>query len=164
MVQLVTRRDGIEIIRRILRDVRVAMLTTEGLNGEMHSRPMITQNMEFDGTVWFFARYDSSKVNEIKYQPRVNISYMGSSGYASLAGTAHIVDDTDRKRELWHDALRPWLPEGPESPDVVLICIKADSGQYWESNHSGSLDKLMTVAKIFLLRDDTTVEAGTVQM
>jgi general stress protein 26 len=164
MVQLITRRDGIEIIRRILREVRVAMLTTEGLNGEMHSRPMVTQNIEFDGSVWFFARYDSSKVNEIKYQPRVNVSYMGSSGYASLAGTARIIDDIEKKRELWHEALRLWLPEGPESPDVVLICVKADSGQYWEGNYSGSLDKLTTVAKMFLLRDDAPVETRTAQM
>ena len=164
MVQLVTRRDGIEIIRRILREVRVAMLTTEGLNGEMHSRPMVTQTIEFDGSVWFFARYDSSKVNEIKYQPRVNVSYTGSTGYASLAGTAHIVDDIGKKRELWHEALRPWLLEGPESPAVVLICVKADSGQYWDGRHSGSLDRLTTVAKMFLLRDDASAGSGTVQM
>lgn len=163
MVQLITRRDGIEIIRRILRDARVAMLTTEGLNGEMHSRPMITQNIEFDGSVWFFTRYDASKVNEIRHQPRVNVSHMGSHGYASLAGMAYITGDVDKKRELWHEALRVWLPEGPESPDVVLICVKADSGQYWEGAHSGPLDKLITVAKMFLLRDELS-ETGSIQM
>lgn len=163
MVQLVTRRDGIEIIRRILRDVRVAMLTTEGLNGEMHSRPMITQNVDFDGNVWFFTRSDSSKVNEILHEPRINVSYMGSQGYASLAGTAYIVEDIDKKRELWHDALQPWLHEGPESPDVVLICVKADSGQYWESNHIGGITKLITVAKLFVLRDEAG-ETGNVQL
>lgn len=154
MVQLVTRRDGIEIIRRILRVVRVAMLTTEGLNGEMHSRPMITQNVDFDGNVWFFTHYDSSKVNEILHDPRINVSYMGSPGYASLAGTAHIIEDIDKKRELWHEALRPWLHEGPESPEVGLICLKAASGQYWESNHIGGISKLITVAKLFDLRED----------
>ena len=164
MVQLVTRRDGIEIIKRILRDVRVAMLTTEGLNGEMHSRPMITQNMDFDGSIWFFTRYDSSKVNEIAVQPRVNVSYMGGTGYASLAGTAHVVDDIAKKRELWHEALRVWMPEGPESPDVVLICVKADSGQYWESNQIGMLSKLVTVAKLFMLHEDEPNGAGAVQM
>lgn len=163
MVQLVTRRDGIEIIRRIVRDVRVAMLTTEGLNGEMHSRPMITQNVDFDGNVWFFTRYDSSKVNEIQQEPRVNVSYMGSQGYASLAGTAYIVEDIVKKRELWHDTLQLWLHEGPESPDVVLICVKADSGQYWESNHIGGISKLITVAKLFVLRDEAG-ETGNVQM
>lgn len=164
MVQLVTRRDGIEIIRRILRDVRVAMLTTEGLNGEMHSRPMITQHFEFDGSIWFFTRADSSKVNEIKHQPQVNVSYLGPHGYASLAGTAHIVDDLDKKRALWHESLRLWLHEGPESPAVVMICVQAGSGQYWEGNQDSTLDKLLTVAKMFLLRDDAPVEAGTVQI
>lgn len=159
MVQLVTRRDGIEIIRRILRDVRVAMLTTEGLNGEMHSRPMITQHVDFDGSIWFFTRYDSSKVNEIMHRPHVNVSYQGGQGYASLAGTAYIVDDIERKRELWHEALQVWLHEGPESPDVVLIHVKAESGQYWEGHQGGTLSKLLTVAKLFVLRD----EAGNIQ-
>jgi general stress protein 26 len=154
MVQLVTRRDGIEIIRRILRDVRVAMLTTEGLNGEMHSRPMITQNVDFDGNVWFFTYSDSSKVNEILHEPRINVSYMGSQGYASLAGTAHIIDDIDKKRELWHEALRLWLHEGPESPEIVLICVEADSGQYWEGDQGGGIAKLVSVAKLFVLREE----------
>ena len=164
MVQLVTRRDGLEIIRRIVRDVQVAMLTTEGLNGEMHSRPMITLNVEFDGSVWFFAHADSSKVNEIRHQPLVNISYIGGDGYASLAGTAHIVEDSEKKRELWHEGLRTWLHEGPQSSDVVLICVKADSGQYWEGNQTNKFSKLLTVAKMFVLRDDETGESGTVQM
>jgi general stress protein 26 len=166
MVQLVTRKDGIEVIRRILRDVRVAMLTTEGLNGELHSRPMITLDMDFDGSVWFFARYDSSKVNEIQHEPRVNISYLGGSGYASLAGTAHIVHDVDRKRELWNEGLRVWLHEGPESPNVVLICVKADSGQYWEGNQTSALSKLLTVAKVFVLRDEEKEmgESGNVEL
>ena len=163
MVQLVTRRDGIEIIRRILRDVRVAMLTTEGLNGEMHSRPMITQNVDFDGSVWFFTRYDSSKVNEILHRPQVNVSYLGAQGYVSLAGTAHIVTDVQQKRELWHEALRVWLQEGPGSPDVVLIRVVAESGQYWEGNQGGKLGKLLTVAKMFVLRDEIG-ESGNVQM
>lgn len=163
MVQLVTRRDGIEIIRRILRDVRVAMLTTEGLNGEMHSRPMITQNVDFDGSAWFFTRYDSSKVNEIKHSPQVNVSYLGAQGYASLAGMAYIIEDVVKKRELWHEALRLWLHEGPESPDIVLIRVKAESGQYWEGGQGGAIGKLLTVAKMFVLRDEVG-ETGNVHM
>lgn len=163
MVQLVTRRDGMEIIRRILREVRVAMLTTEGLNGEMHSRPMITQNADFDGSVWFFTQYDASKVNEIRNEPHVNVSYVSRSGYASLAGTAHIIDDPAKKRELWHEPLRVWFQDGPESPDVVLICVEAESGQYWDGGLSGTLNELISVAKMFVLREEPG-ETGKIQM
>jgi general stress protein 26 len=37
-----------------IKDVRIAMMTTAEADGTMHSRPMATQEKEFDGDLWFF--------------------------------------------------------------------------------------------------------------
>lgn len=154
MVQLVSRKDGIEKIRQIMQEVRIALLTTENFKGELHSRPMIAQDTEFDGDLWFFSSRDSVKVGEIRKSPRVNISYLGSSGYVSLAGKARIVEDVAKKRELWHEPLRVWFEDGPESPDVVLICIEAESGHYWDGMPGNARGRMINVVKMLLLREE----------
>ena len=49
----------------LIKDIRVAMLTTVDNEGRLHSRPMATQQTEFDGTLWFFTDSDSVKVHEL---------------------------------------------------------------------------------------------------
>ena len=45
---------------------------------------------------------------------------------------------------------------------MVLICVKAESGQYWECDQSDSPGKRLTVAKMFVLHDDTPADAEPV--
>jgi general stress protein 26 len=137
-------------IRKLIKQIRIAMLTTEGANGELHSRPMQSQQTDFDGDLWFFANRYSTKVDEILLHPRVNVSYLSANGYVSLAGTAHIIEDVAKKRGLWHDSMRVWFEAGPESPDVVLICIEATSGQFWDGP-DGPFAKLISMVKMFAL-------------
>ncbi len=40
-------------LRDMVMDIRVAMITTEGTDGAMHSRPMYLQQVEEDGDLWF---------------------------------------------------------------------------------------------------------------
>jgi general stress protein 26 len=152
LVQLVPRRDGLETIRRMIRQSRLALLTTESQNGELHSRPMQTVDTEFDGDVWFFANKFSSKVSEILARPRVNVSFLNPNRYLSLAGRAEVVADLEKKRELWADMWQARF-DGPDSPDAVLIRVAAESVQYWD-DLDGPLDRAMSVAKMFVLRDD----------
>ena len=44
----------------------------------------------------------------------------------SLSGSARIVNDTDKLRELWSSFTDSWLEGGPENPNNVLIEIDAD--------------------------------------
>nr|WP_161988642.1 pyridoxamine 5'-phosphate oxidase family protein [Pedococcus bigeumensis] len=48
----------------VIKDVRVAMLTTVGGAGRLMSRPMATQE-PFDGSAWFFVRSGSPVVTEV---------------------------------------------------------------------------------------------------
>src|ERR1700760_590960 len=103
--QNMTREQMIAKVAELIKDINVAMMTTEAEDGLLHSRPMATQKTEFDGTLWFFSGLNSGKISEIDWNPEVNLSYSDGSHnkYVSVSGTADIVDDRAKKEELWSD-------------------------------------------------------------
>jgi len=146
------RRETIEKINAMITDVEVAMLTTVDADGDFHSRPMMTQANEFDGDVWFFAHSESDKVEEIRNNPNVNVAYADDGDYVSIAGTARLVYDVDKKKDLWQDKLSVWFEEGPESDSVVLIHVESKSAQYWDII-PGAIGQMINRAKVALTGD-----------
>ena len=125
----------------LIRDSKVAMLTTAAPDGQLHSRPMATQvpdSEEFDGTLWFFTRDDSPKVAEIQEDEHVNVSYADSSSqnYVSVAGRATLVHDRGKIDELWSPIHKAWFPDGKDDPHLALLRVDAESAEYWDSPSS----------------------------
>ena len=149
---MTSRPEAIEKIHDIISDVKVAMLTTVDEDGDFHSRPMVTQENHFDGDVWFFADRKSDKVREIEQNASVNVAYVDDGNFVSIAGKARIVSDIAKKQSLWHESLRVWFDEGPESSDVILIHVDAESAQYWDTP-SGALGKAVNAVKVVLTGD-----------
>ena len=54
-------RPDVRRLAELIKDARFAMLTTVAPDGSLRSRPMATQEVEFDGDLWFFAYDDSDK-------------------------------------------------------------------------------------------------------
>lgn len=147
-----SEQTGVEKIRDLIKGIKIAMLTTKNPDGTMHSRPMQTQDIEFDGDLWFFTAADADKVAEIRLHPSVNVAFSGDNKYVSLAGTAQIVSDVAKKRELWNPAIGAFFEdEGPESPKIVLIHVMADSAQYWDGP-SGFIGKTAAFIKVLVTR------------
>lgn len=70
-----TKQEAIEKLRDLIEDVEIAMLTTID-GGVLRSRPMDTQETEFDGDLWFMTSKKHHKVEEINKDNRVNVSYL----------------------------------------------------------------------------------------
>jgi general stress protein 26 len=128
-----SQQDQQEKVRDLVRSTRVAMLTSIGPDGALVSKPMATQDVEFDGDVWFIAERASEKVRNITANPRVNVSYAGRSSWVSLSGTAGVVDDPARLAELWNTFTDAWMEGGPDNPNNVLVKVDADTAEYWDS-------------------------------
>ena len=73
------RAEHIARLAELIREVRIAMLTTTRPDGRLVSRPLGTQDIEFDGDLWFATSADSAKVAEIQANPFVNVSYASPS-------------------------------------------------------------------------------------
>jgi general stress protein 26 len=129
-----TRDQMVAKVAGLIKDINIAMLTTEAEDGLLHSRPMATQKMEFDGTLWFFTGLNTGMVSEIDWNPEVNLSYAQPSDtrYVSVSGTAEVVNDRAKMEELWNDIYKAWFPQGLDDPDLCLLRVEATFAEYWD--------------------------------
>ena len=130
----------------LAKDIRIGMLTTVNSAGDFISRPMAQQEVEFDGDLWFFAERDSRKVRHITANPRVGVTLTSNDTWISLNGTAAVVDNPAKAKELWNTWVEAWMPQGPEDPSVVLIKVTADSAEYWDTP-GGRIASVLSFAK-----------------
>lgn len=137
MVRSSTDREAAEKIWNMIKGVHVAMMTTLDDNGRLNSRPMATlSHAGFeDGTLWFFTRADSHLASELDRHWRVNLAYANPDkmDYVSLSGIGEVVRDQDKIRFLWREVMSTWFPEGPDDPQIALLKINVDRGEYWDS-------------------------------
>ena len=123
-------------VRKLIEDSRLAMLTSIDEDGRLVSKPMATQEVEFDGDVYFIAERSSHKVRNITRDPRVNVAYSSSSAWVSLSGEAEVLEDADKLSELWNTFTDAWLEGGPDNPENVLIKVTGGSAEYWDTPNS----------------------------
>jgi general stress protein 26 len=133
-----TREEAIEKLNKLIEDIDFAMLTTVDTDGVLRSRPMSTQEAEFDGTLWFFTSDKTHKVEEIERDNRVNASYAEPKDnvYVSVSGTASIVKDRAKMEELWNPILKAWFPKGLDDPSICLLKVDVEQAEYWDSPSS----------------------------
>ncbi|WP_059170829.1 pyridoxamine 5'-phosphate oxidase family protein [Bacillus sp. FJAT-27445] len=127
------KQEEMETLTELIKDVDTAMLTTVTDEG-LVSRPMKTQEVEFDGDLWFFTKKETNKYEEILNDQEVNVAYAGKS-YVSVRGRAEIVEDINKKKELWSKAYEKIMQTSYDDPDVVLIKVKAEAAEYWETGN-----------------------------
>lgn len=134
------KQEEVSKLAALIKDVKIAMLTTVDQDGTMHSRPMATQQAEFDGDLWFFTDARSGKVDEVRSEQQVNVSYVNpdDSRYVSVSGLAWTVRDQAKAKELWNPALKAWFPEGLDDPNLALLKVKVEKAEYWD-NPSGKM-------------------------
>ncbi len=126
--------NDVKKLAELIKGIRIAMLTTVDENGSLHSRPMGTQEVEFDGDLWFFTDDTTPKVREVAREHQVNVSYAqpDDNRYVSVSGTAEIVKDKAKMEELWSPVLKAWFPKGLEDPNIVLLKIRVEKAEYWD--------------------------------
>jgi general stress protein 26 len=132
------RNTSIKKLGELIEGINIAMLTTIDDDGALRSRPMATQQIEFDGDLWFFAGASSAKAREIWSDKRVNISYAkpDSQRYVSVSGTAELVRDQAKIKELWNPIYKAWFPQGLEDPDLALLKVNVEQAEYWDAPSS----------------------------
>lgn len=135
------KKEAVEKLNELIKDVRVAMLTTID-KGVLRSRPMQTQEFEFDGDLWFFTSADTHKTDEIEKDRRVNVSYAApdENTYISVSGAAEIVKNRAKIEELWNPVYKAWFPKGLDDPNLCLLKISVEQAEYWDSSSSALVE------------------------
>ncbi|MEJ7592287.1 MAG: pyridoxamine 5'-phosphate oxidase family protein [Planctomycetaceae bacterium] len=149
-----TTSQDIQHLAELIKGIRIAMITTVCKDGSLRSRPMATQEPDFDGTLWFFTSADSAKAGEVEEEGQVNVTYEDSDAsiYVSISGRATLVLDRQKIEELWNQDVAPWFPGGVHDPQLALLRVDADKWEYWDCQsgvmvqRSGQLKETATEA------------------
>ncbi|MCZ2404901.1 pyridoxamine 5'-phosphate oxidase family protein [Paenarthrobacter sp. Z7-10] len=124
--------DSAKVVE-IINGTKIGMFTTVDESGALVSRPLAVQEVKDDGDLWFITDKDTSQVTQLARQGKVNVSFSSRSEWVSVSGTATVVQDMAKTKELWNQVVEAWFPDGPETPGVVLIHVESDSAEYWDS-------------------------------
>lgn len=127
----------------LVEGIEIAMLTTRRPDGHLVSRPMATQARAAGADLWFVTDGEAHKLDELEHDPHVNVSYYrdGSREWVSVSGTARVVTDRAKIRELYRPDWKAWFPDdgpgrdgGPDDPRLRLIGVDAHSVVYMVNN------------------------------
>jgi general stress protein 26 len=111
------------------------MLTTiDEETGRLRSRPMATQRKEFDGTLWFFTKIASDKVEDVEDKGDVSVTYVNADKnlYIAIQGKATVMRDLEMMEEQWHNGLTNWFPQGLDDPELAIMKVEVQNAEYWD--------------------------------
>jgi general stress protein 26 len=131
----------------LIRDIRVALLTTADREGGFHTRPVQTLQADDDGTLWFFTDASSPKVDELRYDVRVSLGYAdpAKNTYVALSGSGRLLHDAQKSKQLWSAEQRAYYPDGPTDARLAVLRVSMERAEYWIA--PGRISHLVAAAK-----------------
>ena len=130
-----------------LKKLDTVMLTTRSDNGDLHARPMAVADAEQDGELWFVSGKGSEKNHEIKNDPRAIVTGQESGLYVTLNGALDVVQDRAKIAQLWKETWKAWFPNGKDDPNITLIRLRPESGEYWDNSGAQGLKYVFEMVK-----------------
>ena len=124
-----------EVLWDLIKETRVCMLSHRHSDGSLHAHPLTTQNksLEADGCLYFFVSRSSEVGQRLRDDGNVNLAYGNpdKDTWVSVSGTARVLEDLGKKKELFNAMAKAWFPGGAEDPDMELVEVKLDEAEYW---------------------------------
>jgi general stress protein 26 len=136
-------------LREILDDAPAVLLTTRARD-RLHTVPMDLQRVEDDGTMYFATSTSTVKTSEIEADPRVQVAFQGKTRFAVVDGQARLSQDRALIDELWKEDWKLWFPEGKAQPDLAIVIVTPDRGEYWDKSGTKGLSFLYRAAKAYV--------------
>jgi general stress protein 26 len=135
MLEKMSRSDPGDFAKlgELIRDIRVALLTTVDRGGRFHTRPVQTLQVEADEALWFFTDWSSPKVDELHHDVRVSLGYAdpAKNVYVAVSGSGSLHRDIQKAKQLWSIEQRAYYPEGPEDERLALLRVLIERAEYW---------------------------------
>ena len=129
--------QDVEKLIEMVKGVRVCMLLTIEQNAKnLSGRPMSISKIDEDVTIWFFTKASSYKADKIEESKKVSIAITNesSNNYLMIHGTATLINDKTKMKELWSSILKAWFPLCLNDPDMILIKVTPNEVNYWDTN------------------------------
>ena len=128
---LVDELRGVEIVMLSSMDSSIDAIANP--SGQLTSRPLVLQEVDIDGCLWFFIGRSSELADDLRLNPQVVISHVDvlEARYMSVSGRAVLVEDPAHASALWQTAYLKWFPLGITDPELLLIRVEAHRAERW---------------------------------
>lgn len=123
----------------LIEGIEIAMFTTRRPDGRLVSRPMATQTQAEGTDLWFVTDVESSKLDELEFDPQVNLAYYRdrTREWVSVSGIATVTQDRRAIHELYRKDWKAWFGDqggerdgGPDDPRLALVSVDVQSVTY----------------------------------
>lgn len=140
-----TKKDH-EVLWDLIEKQRFCMLSHRHADGKLHSHPLTTQNktLEADGCLYFFVSRKTEVGQRLQQDGNVNLSYANpdKDTWVSITGTARVIEDMAKKKELFNPIAKAWFPDGPEDPEMELVEVAIEEAEFWNVKENKLLQLL----------------------
>ncbi|MEO7209683.1 MAG: pyridoxamine 5'-phosphate oxidase family protein [Chitinophagaceae bacterium] len=159
--------EGIDKLREIVDKIDICLFCThpETTDGATCT-PMSAQEVDDEGTVWFFSGKNSDKNKEIEKDGKVQLffSHPARNSYLVLNGEAEISFDKAKIDYLWSPLVKAWFKEGKEDPNISLIKVKTNSAYYWDVDGNRMINFLKMAASAIVGQNLVDSEEGNIKV
>lgn len=144
-------RDNLRSLSEAIEDIKVCMITTSDQSGNMCSRPMYVQQIDEEGSLWFFTLNDSHLMEDVRKVPSVNVTFSNSdtNTYISASAVAYEAFDRTKMEDLWHESLESWFPQGLDTDKITLLKVDMQEAEMWDSPRSSAF-KIQGLMKLMI--------------
>ncbi|HEY9247404.1 MAG TPA: pyridoxamine 5'-phosphate oxidase family protein [Candidatus Methanoperedens sp.] len=131
----------------LMEKAEAAILTTIDAEGFPHTRAMFNlrkkeqfpgllglfQKHSRDFLVYFTTNTSSSKITQIRNNPKASVYYCKPDEWRGLmlSGEAKIITDKKVKEDLWQDGWRMYYQGGVHDPDHTILCLRPIYAKYY---------------------------------
>ena len=114
---------------------------------------MLVQDVDGAGWLWFMTDRTSRKACELSRNPDAAVMFQSPRGdrYMSVQGTAVVVEDDHKLKQIWNPTYRAWFPKGRRDPGIVLVAFRVKRVDYWLVPRS-RLSRVAGAAKSLITR------------
>ena len=134
-------------LAKTMKHIAFAMLSTQAAGGHISARPMSNnRDVEYDGDSYYFTTDDTLMVKDIEREPKVGLSFQGSSGllnqrplFVAIEGRADLIRDKAQFEAHWNSDMERWFDQGVDTPGLVMIKVHAERAHYWDGEDEGEI-------------------------
>lgn len=136
-----------EMIKKLAEQIKICIFCTNLSEQPFAARPMIIQEVDDRGDIWFLSSEVSDKNIEVKMDDKVQLLFcdIKSSEYLSVYGSAYIYKEKKIIDSKAKHSVKAWIPDGTNDPNIALIRIIPEDAFYWNSKTRSNITLMKKV-------------------
>lgn len=130
-------QEAINKLKAMVEEIKVCMFCTQLDEQPFSTRPMIIQEVDTNGDIWFLSSDVSDKNVELKIDENMQLLFAGakSNQYLSVFGSGMVYKDKKIIEKKSKHSVKAWIEKGTEDPNISFIRFVPKSGMYWDSEY-----------------------------